>query len=43
MGSEDIPAGTQQLSKVKATSAAYYHIVIVLKILFLDDLDMKEV
>ena len=43
MGSEDIPLGTQQLSEVKAIAAAYYHIVIVLKILFLDDLDMKEV
>ena len=43
MGSEDIPLGTQQLSEVKAIAPAYYHIGIVLKILFLDDLDMKEV
>ena len=43
MGSQDTVAGTQQLLEVSAVADAFYYIVIVLKILFLDDLDMKEV
>jgi len=43
MGSQDTVDGTQQLLEVSAVADAFYYIVIVLKILFLDDLDMKEV